>query len=67
MQQKAHDELEYIFRGRPKSVTFQDLQRMSYLELVIKETMRLYPSVPFFTRALREEVEFGSFIYAFFG
>lgn len=38
-----------------RSVTTDDLKNLRYLECVVKEALRLYPSVPMFARTLRED------------
>lgn len=39
----------------------QHLNKFRYLELVIKESLRLYPSVPYFARRLSEEITAGGY------
>lgn len=47
-----------IGADRDKSLTYQDLQELKYLDLVIKEVLRLYPSAPAISRELDHAVEF---------
>ena len=53
-------ELNSIFGDdKERSVTSQDLTQMKYLEYCIKESLRLYPSVPFLSRELVEDLVLG--------
>ncbi|KAF8770896.1 Cytochrome P450 4V2 like protein [Argiope bruennichi] len=51
IQKKVHEELDKIFKMEENnSISRETLTRMKYLECVIKETMRLYPTVPVILR-----------------
>jgi cytochrome P450 len=38
----------------------KDLTEMKYIERVIRESLRVYPSVPFFSRLLKEDIDIGT-------
>lgn len=59
-QEQCHDELERIFEYSNRAPTMSDLREMRYLEMCIKEALRLYPSVPLIARKLGEEVRLGA-------
>jgi cytochrome P450 family 4 len=56
-QNKVCEELDSIFQGSDHPPTMKELNMMKYLERVIKESLRLYPSVPFIARELTEDVQ----------
>ncbi|PAV61844.1 hypothetical protein WR25_26365 [Diploscapter pachys] len=56
-QQKVIDEQREIFGGTDRECTVEDLKKMKYLEKCIKESLRLRPPVPQFTRKVEETVE----------
>jgi cytochrome P450 len=59
-QERVREELFKIVGDDPdKTLTLEDLSRMKYLELCIKESLRLYPSVPYFARQLFKELDLG--------
>ena len=59
-QEAAYQELEEIFEGSDREPTIEDLSKMKLIERIIKETLRLYPSVPMFSRSIEEETTIGN-------
>lgn len=52
-QKKAQEEVDRVVSG--DSPTFEELSELTYLDMVAKESLRLYPSVPGIGREVTEE------------
>ncbi|VVD01184.1 unnamed protein product [Leptidea sinapis] len=59
-QEKVYQESKDIFGDSKRIPTKDDINKMDYLERVIKETMRLYTVVPIIARETQEEVKLSS-------
>ena len=59
LAQRLYDEVDEVLAGRP--VRLADLSQLTYTDMWIKETLRLYPLAYAFSRDVVKEVELGGY------
>jgi cytochrome P450 len=60
VEARLHEELDSVLGGQTPTV--EDLKRLPYAEMIIKESMRLFPPAFAFSRVALEDVEVGGYI-----
>lgn len=61
VQEKCRAEVNEVL-GDDRTPTMNDLRKMNYLEQCIKESLRLYPSVPLLARQISEDIKMGEHV-----
>lgn len=59
LQQRVYEEMKCVHLEDGVDVTQADLAHLKYLDMFIKETMRVFPSVPFLTRTIASDIKLG--------
>lgn len=55
IQAKVHEELDSVLPSRTCDITADHIGRLQYLDKVIKESLRLFPSVPYIARSVNKD------------
>lgn len=61
VQNKLIEEIYNVLGKEKRDVEEQDLPKLEYMEMVLKEVLRLFPIAPFIVRKSLEEFELGVF------
>lgn len=59
MQEKAVREIRQVIGENPKELTLEDLHQLEYLDMCIKDVLRLFPIAPIILRRITEDYQFG--------
>lgn len=59
LQEKIVQELDEVFGNSNRRPDHDDLAQLRYLDCVFKESLRLYPPVPYIDRKITEDVVIG--------
>jgi cytochrome P450 len=68
VQEKLYQEISEIFENDDVEVDNESIKRMKYLDLVVKETMRLFPVAPVIGRKVVQDLKLdGELLKQFWG
>lgn len=59
VQKLVTEELKEVYGSADTPIDYESLNRLSYLDLVVKETMRLFPVLPISARKTSDELQIG--------
>ncbi|XP_070494929.1 probable cytochrome P450 4ac3 [Chironomus tepperi] len=62
VQEKLFQEIQEVTADRDE-LTMDDLNKMNYMERVLKESLRVYPPVPYISRTITEDFEHDGALY----
>lgn len=57
IQERVYDELRSIYESQTEDTAYEHVQKMPYLDAVLKEGMRLFPVAPFIVRTVCADIQ----------
>lgn len=59
-QEQVYEEIKGLILSEESDVTVDEISHFKFLDMFIKETLRLFPSVPYLTREASSEIKLGT-------
>lgn len=59
-QQKVYEEIVSVLPHNQTTVTSDVINQLDYTDRLVKETLRLFPVIPFMTRVTRADMKIGT-------
>jgi cytochrome P450 len=59
IQDKVVRELKQVYGTADATINYNNLNSLTYLDMVVKETMRLFPVLPISARKVTDEFDIG--------
>ncbi|KFK23069.1 hypothetical protein AALP_AAs59301U000100 [Arabis alpina] len=57
VMKKAQEEIRTVLGSKREKITEEDVEKVEYLKLIVKETLRLHPSIPILHRVSMSEIK----------
>ncbi|XP_032673498.1 cytochrome P450 4c21-like [Odontomachus brunneus] len=61
-QEKVHEEIDQVFQDSQSPATMKELSQLKYLDRVMKESIRLYPTVPLIARRIMRDTNIDGYV-----
>nr|ULR85441.1 cytochrome P450 [Spodoptera frugiperda] len=61
VQERVYNEIQEVLNNEDRDFTKNDLPKLMYLEAVIKETLRCYPTIPIIGRQIDVDMKLGKY------
>lgn len=59
LQERVYEELRAVLGDGDVELTLDTVNELTYLDMCVKEAMRIFPTVPFMDRRLQNDMELG--------
>lgn len=59
LQERVYEEVKTIPFAEGVDITHTDVSDLTYLDMFIKETMRMFPALSFLTRSVSKDIQIG--------